>query len=148
MNNFQGWLNVYKPVGISSFLVVKKIKKYFNLDKIGHGGTLDPLAEGVLPVAVGKTTKLISFINTDIKEYEFEVKWGIQTSTDDAEGHVIDRSDIIPTKFEIVKILKIFKGEILQKPPKASAIKINGKRAYALLRGNKNFEVKEKKVFL
>ena len=72
MNNYQGWLNIYKPRGISSFLVVKKIKKKFQLDKIGHGGTLDPLAEGILPIAVGKATKLISFINQNTKEYEFE----------------------------------------------------------------------------
>ena len=68
MNNYQGWLNVYKPLGISSFAVIYKIKKKFNLNKIGHGGTLDPLAEGILPIAIGKTTKLIPFINNDIKE--------------------------------------------------------------------------------
>ena len=129
-------------------MAVKKIKKYFNIDKIGHGGTLDPLAEGVLPIAIGKATKLIPFINTDIKEYEFEVKWGIQTSTDDAEGDIIHRSNVIPSESEILKVLKILKGEILQKPPKASAIKINGKRAYDLLRSKINFEVKEKKVHL
>ena len=86
MNSYQGWLNVYKPTGISSFGVVKQIKRKFRLNKVGHGGTLDPLAEGVLPIAIGKTTKLISFINSDIKEYEFEIKWGEQTSTDDTEG--------------------------------------------------------------
>ena len=148
MNNFQGWLNIYKPIGITSFTVVKKIKKYFNINKIGHGGTLDPLAEGVLPIAIGKTTKLIPFINTDIKEYEFEIKWGVQTSTDDAEGEIIHKSDFIPTNSEIIRALRNFKGEILQKPPKASAIKINGKRAYTLLRNKKNFEVEEKKVHI
>ena len=148
MNNPQGWLNVYKPIGITSFVVVKRIKKYFNINKIGHGGTLDPLAEGVLPIAIGKTTKLIPFINTDIKEYEFEVKWGIQTSTDDAEGDIIHTSDIIPTNSEITEVLNKFKGKILQKPPKASAIKINGKRAYLLLRNKENFEVKAKTVYL
>jgi tRNA pseudouridine55 synthase len=148
MINFQGWLNIYKPIGITSFTVVKKIKKYFNINKIGHGGTLDPLAEGVLPIAIGKTTKLIPFINADIKEYEFEIKWGIQTSTDDAEGDIICQSDLIPTKTEIANVIKKNIGEILQKPPKASAIKINGKRAYKLLRNNKKFETLEKKVFL
>ena len=73
INQVQGWLNVYKPRGISSFNVVYKIKKKFNLKKIGHGGTLDPLAEGVLPIAIGKTTKLIPFINKNIKEYEFKI---------------------------------------------------------------------------
>ena len=148
MTNYQGWLNIYKPEGLSSFAVVNKIKKKFKLDKIGHGGTLDPLAEGVLPIAIGKATKLIPFINTDIKEYEFEIKWGVQTSTDDTEGEIIDICDYIPSLEEIKKKLNEFKGEILQKPPKASAIKINGKRAYKLLRENIDFETKEKKVFV
>ena len=147
MNNYQGWLNIYKPKGMSSFSVVKKIRKKFELNKIGHGGTLDPLAEGILPIAVGKATKLISFINHDIKEYEFEIKWGQQTSTDDAEGIVVDTSNIIPPEDSINKILKKYKGVIIQKPPKASAIKINGVRAYKLLRENKNFEINPKKSF-
>ena len=148
MNNYQGWLNVYKPLGLSSFAVVQKIKKHFKLDKVGHGGTLDLLAEGVLPIAIGKTTKLIPFINSAIKEYEFEIKWGEQTTTDDAEGDIIAQSDFIPSFKEIRNILIKFNGEILQKPPKASAIKINGKRAYNLFRNNKDFEIKEKKVFI
>ena len=146
MNEIQGWLNIYKPLGISSFYVVKKIKQKFNLKNIGHGGTLDPLAEGVLPIAIGKTTKLIKFINQNVKEYEFEIKWGEQTSTDDAEGKVLATCKIIPTLLQIKKILKEFNGEILQEPPKASAVKIKGKRAYALLRENKNFQIPPKKV--
>jgi len=148
MNNNQGWLNVYKPLGLSSFAVVRKIKKNFNLDKVGHGGTLDPSAEGVLPIAIGKATKLIPFINNDFKEYEFEIKWGEQTSTDDAEGEVISISNHFPSNDNIKDKLREFKGEILQKPPKASAIKIKGKRAYNLLRENQEFEIKEKKVFI
>ena len=148
MSNYQGWLNVYKPLGLSSFSVIKIIKKKFNLNKIGHGGTLDPLAEGILPIAIGKTTKLIPFINNNIKEYEFDIKWGIQTSTDDSEGEIIDRSDKIPSLNEIENEIKKFHGEIFQKPPKASAVKIKGKRAYQLLRENKEFETKEKKVFI
>ena len=148
MTDYQGWLNIYKPLGISSFAVVKKIKKYFKLNKIGHGGTLDPLAEGVLPIAIGKATKLISFINSDIKEYEFEIKWGEQTTTDDAEGEILYCSNFLPSEKEIKKALGNFKGEILQKPPKASAIKIDGQRAYKLLREGKNFDLKEKKVYL
>ena len=148
MNNYQGWLNVYKPLGISSFLVVKKIRKYFELDKIGHGGTLDPLAEGILPIAIGKATKLIPFINSNLKEYEFKIRWGEQTSTDDSEGEIISTSDYIPSIQEINKKLIFFKGEHFQIPPKASAVKINGERAYKLLRQNKDFEIKAKKVFL
>ena len=144
----QGWLNVYKPRGISSFNVVYKIKKKFNLKKIGHGGTLDPLAEGVLPIAIGKTTKLIPFINRNIKEYEFEIKWCEQTNTDDSEGAVIARSTKIPTSVEIDNQILKMKGNILQKPPYASAVKINGKKAYQLLRAKKNFHIKERLVYL
>ena len=146
MNNHLGWLNVYKPTNITSFGVLKKIKKKFFFNKIGHAGTLDPLAEGILPVAIGKTTKLIQFISNQIKEYEFEIKWGEQTSTDDREGAVIDRSFNIPNYKDINVKLKELTGTILQAPPKASAIKINGVRAYKLLRSNKEFEVKKKYV--
>ena len=107
MNNYQGWLSIYKPVNITSFGVIKKIKKKFGIKKIGHAGTLDPLAEGILPVAIGKTTKLISFINNAIKEYEFEIKWGEQTSTDDREGNIIERSSHIPSYQEINTKLKV-----------------------------------------
>ena len=148
MSNTQGWLNIYKPQGISSFNVVYKIKKKFNLKKIGHGGTLDPLAEGVLPIAIGKTTKLIPFINKDIKEYEFKIKWGEQTSTDDSEGEVIARSSKIPSSCEINNQISKMKGNILQKPPYASAVNINGKKAYKLLREKKTFQIKDKLVFL
>jgi len=146
MNNYLGWLNVYKPINISSFGVLKKIKKKFLLNKIGHAGTLDPLAEGILPIAIGKTTKLTQFVSNQIKEYEFEIKWGEQTSTDDREGVVIDRSFNIPNYKDINIKLKELTGTILQAPPKASAIKINGVRAYKLFRANKEFEVKKKYV--
>ena len=146
MSNIQGWLNIYKPLHISSFAIIRRIKKKFNIDKIGHGGTLDPLAEGILPIAVGKTTKLIPFINSDVKEYEFEIKWGEQTSTDDREGKIIERTDNIPTLENIKIKLKEFRGIIMQKPPKASAKKIKGQRAYNLLRQNIDFEVGEKNV--
>ena len=146
MSNIQAWLNIYKPLNISSFAIIRRIKKKFNIDKIGHGGTLDPLAEGILPIAVGKTTKLIPFINSDVKEYEFEIKWGEQTSTDDREGKIIERTDNIPTLENIKIKLKEFRGIIIQKPPKASAIKIKGERAYNLLRQNIDFEVGEKNV--
>ena len=117
------------------------IKKKFKINKIGHGGTLDPLAEGVLPIAIGKTTKLIPFINNEIKIYEFEIKWGESTLTDDAEGEIIEFSNHIPSTNEIKKKISQFKGLIWQEPPKASAIKINGERAYKLLRKNKEFQV-------
>jgi len=146
MSNIQGWLNIYKPLNITSFAVIREIKKKFNIKKIGHGGTLDPLAEGILPIAIGNTTKLISLINSDVKEYEFEIKWGEQTSTDDKEGIIIKRTDNIPTLENIKTTLQEFRGIIKQKPPKASAIKIKGQRAYNLLRQNIDFEVDEKNV--
>ena len=148
MNDQQGWLNIYKPKGLTSFATIEKIKKKFNLNKIGHGGTLDPLAEGVLPIGIGKATKLIPFINSQIKEYEFEIKWGSQTSTDDLEGEIIKTSSNIPSLQKINGEFKKSIGKLLQKPPKASAVKINGKRAYKLLREKKDFETKAKTVFV
>ena len=101
-----------------------------------------------MPIAVGKTTKLIPFINRNIKEYEFEIKWCEQTNTDDSEGAVIARSTKIPTSFEIDNQILKMKGNILQKPPYASAVKIDGKKAYQLLRAKKNFHIKERLVYL
>ena len=144
----QGWVNLYKPKGISSFSAIYKIKKKFNIKKIGHAGTLDPAAEGILPIAINKTTKLIPFVNVSSKKYLFKIKWGEQTSTDDLEGVVINNSNKIPSEEEINKILSSFLGFQDQVPPKASAVKVNGKRAYAVLRENKNFSLGSKKVFL
>jgi len=146
MNNFVEWLNVYKPTNISSFGVIRQIKNKFNILKIGHAGTLDPLAEGVLPIAIGKTTKLISFISDKLKVYEFEIKWGVKTTTGDREGNIIETSSYLPEKKHIEEKLKNFVGNIFQKPPKASAVKINGKRAYLRFRNNESFETKGKIV--
>ena len=144
----QGWLNLYKPVGISSFSAIYKIKKKFKIKKIGHAGTLDPNAEGVLPIAINKTTKLIPFVNSNLKKYNFKLKWGEQTSTDDSEGEILNFSNKIPNEDEINNITNLFLGYINQVPPKASAIKVNGKRAYAILRAKKNFSLNSKKVYL
>ena len=144
----QGWINLFKPKGISSFSAIYKIKKKFNIKKIGHAGTLDPAAEGILPIAINKTTKLIPFVNVNSKKYLFKIKWGEQTSTDDLEGVVINNSKKIPSEKEINKIISSFLGLQDQVPPKASAVKVNGKRAYAVLRENKNFSLESKKVFL
>jgi len=145
---FQGWINLYKPVGVSSFSAVYKIKKKFNIKKLGHAGTLDPNAEGILPIAINKTTKLIPFINTNTKKYIFKIKWGEQTSTDDSEGEIINYSNKIPKEFDIKKIINSFLGFIDQIPPKASAIKVKGRRAYSVLREKKDFILEPKKVFL
>ena len=144
----QGWINLYKPKNITSFKAINSIKKKFSINKIGHAGTLDPMAEGVLPIAIGKATKLIPYISNMNKEYEFTVNWGIQTTTDDAEGKILFESDYLPKKKEIEKKIINYIGSINQIPPKVSAVKINGKRAYKLFRENKKFTIQPKKVFI
>ena len=148
MNKIQGWINLYKPKNISSFNSINKIKKKFSIDKIGHAGTLDPLAEGILPVAIGKTTKLIPFVNQNIKKYNFTINWGKQTTTDDSEGSIINKSELIPDLENIISKSKNFTGHIMQKPPKVSAVKVNGERAYKLVRKNIEFDIKLKKVYV
>ena len=144
----QGWINLYKPKNITSFKATNSIKKKFSIKKIGHAGTLDPLAEGVLPIAIGKATKLIPYISNMNKEYEFTVTWGIQTTTDDAEGDILFESSYLPKRKEIEKKIISYIGFISQIPPKVSAVKINGKRAYKLFRENKKFTIQPKKVFI
>ena len=144
----QGWINLYKPKNITSFKAINSIKKKFSIDKIGHAGTLDPLAEGVLPIAIGKATKLIPYISNMNKEYEFTATWGIQTTTDDAEGEILFESSYLPKRKEIEKKIINYIGFISQIPPKVSAVKINGKRAYKLFRENKKFTIQPKKVFI
>ena len=144
----QGWINLYKPKNITSFKAINSIKKKFSINKIGHAGTLDPMAEGVLPIAIGKATKLIPYISNMNKEYEFSVTWGTQTTTDDAEGKILLESNYIPKRKEIEKKIINYIGFISQIPPKVSAVKINGKRAYKLFRENKKFTIQPKKVFI
>ena len=144
----QGWINLYKPKNITSFKAINSIKKKFAINKIGHAGTLDPMAEGVLPIAIGKATKLIPYISKINKEYEFTVTWGTQTTTDDAEGKILFESNYLPKRKEIEKKIINYIGFISQIPPKVSAVKINGKRAYKLFRENKKFTIQPKKVFI
>ena len=144
----QGWINLYKPKNITSFKAINSIKKKFSIEKIGHAGTLDPMAEGVLPIAIGKATKLIPYISTMNKEYEFVVTWGAQTATDDAEGKILFESNYLPKRKEIEKKILNYIGYINQIPPQVSAVKINGKRAYKLFRENKKFTIQPKKVFI
>ena len=148
MSQIQGWINLYKPKNISSFKAINKIKKKFLLKKIGHAGTLDPLATGILPVAIGKATKLISFVNNDIKKYYFTISWGIQTSSDDSNGEILNKSELFPKLKEIEKNKNNFLGLISQIPPKVSAVKINGQRAYKLFRKKKDFSISPKEVFV
>ncbi len=144
----QGWINLYKPKNITSFKAINSIKKKFSINKIGHAGTLDPMAEGVLPIAIGKATKLIPYISNMNKEYEFTVTWGTQTTTDDAEGEILFESSYLPKRKEIEKKIINYIGFTSQIPPKVSAVRINGKRAYKLFRENKKFTIQPKKVFI
>ncbi len=151
-NKLNGFLNIDKDLGITSNDVIFKLKKIlfpvFGKFKIGHTGTLDPQASGVLPVAIGEATKTIQFQINGIKTYEFSIKFGAFTSTDDSEGEIIETSDNIPTLSEIEAVTPSFLGEIEQIPPKYSAIKINGVRAYKLARKGEDFEIAPRKNFI
>jgi tRNA pseudouridine55 synthase len=136
-----GWVIVDKPEGMSSAHVVAAVRRIFNTKKAGHGGTLDPLASGVLPVALGEATKALSYILDGTKAYQFEVTWGETRTTDDREGDVTATSSRRPTREDIEAILPRFRGEIEQVPPVYSALKIGGKRAYALAREGKKVEL-------
>ena len=129
-----GWIILDKQVGISSRAAVTNISRMLKIKKVGHGGTLDPLASGVLPIAVGEATKVISFVQDKKKRYSFTIKWGETTETDDLEGSVLEKSEIRPDIKQIKAIIPSFIGQILQKPPIYSAIKVNGQRSYKLAR--------------
>lgn len=141
-----GWLNLNKPLGITSAKAVAIVKRSLHPHKIGHAGTLDPLACGVLPLALGEATKTMQFCMDSNKEYEFTVKWGEATTTYDSEGEVVSRSDVRPGREEILKILPQFTGVINQVPPIYSAIKINGKRAYDLARNGEVVSMKSRQI--
>ena len=136
-----GWLVVDKPAGITSNAVVKKVKWAFDAKKAGHAGTLDPEATGVLAVALGEATKTVPYITDALKAYDFTVRLGQATNTDDAEGEVIASSDLRPDDAAIKAALGAFVGDILQIPPQFSAVKIDGQRAYKLARDGEEFEI-------
>lgn len=140
------WINIYKPKSIGSTKITNLIKKLFKPLKVGHAGTLDPMAEGVLPIAIGEATKTIEFIHNARKTYEFEVIFGKRSDSGDMYGKIIEETSIIPDKKKIENVIPDFIGKIKQTPPKYSAIKINGKRAYDLAREGIEFEVKEREV--
>ncbi|KEI01407.1 tRNA pseudouridine(55) synthase TruB [Clostridium botulinum] len=135
-----GILNIYKPVGITSFDVVRQIKKITGIKKIGHTGTLDPLAKGVLPICIGKGTKIVDYLMKDFKVYKAELKLGVITDTYDREGKKLSVKDVKVSKEEIIDAINSFKGDILQVPPMYSALKVNGKRLYELAREGKEIE--------
>ena len=148
MKSLDGWLIINKDIGVTSRHIVNIIKKTLNVKKVGHAGTLDPAASGILVIAVGKATKSIEYIMNGNKKYKFSVKWGTTTDSHDIDGKVVSFSKKKPNICEIKNILNDFKGEILQKPPRFSAIKVNGKRAYNLAREGKKFLLKSRKVYL
>lgn len=144
--NINGWLIVDKPRDIGSTDVVNQTRYLLNANKNGHTGTLDPFATGVLPIAFGEATKLIPFVTDGDKEYEFILKFGTATNTDDTEGEIIGTSEIIPTTEQIQQILPQFIGTVTQIPPAYSAIKINGERAYKLARQGKDVVIPPRQV--
>lgn len=139
--DISGWLVIDKPAGPTSTAVVNKVRWAFGASKAGHAGTLDPAATGLLAVALGEATKTVPFVTDDDKCYRFTVRWGAATNTDDAEGEVIATSALRPTDEAIREALPAFTGEIMQVPPKFSAVKIDGERAYALAREEAEFEI-------
>lgn len=145
-DNINGWLIIDKPAGMGSTDVVNTTRRLLNANKNGHTGTLDPFATGVLPIAFGEATKLISFVMDGKKEYVFTLKFGEATATDDTEGKITAVSSNIPSKEQILTILPDFTGTIEQTPPAYSAIKINGERAYKLAREGKEVAIEPRKV--
>lgn len=143
-----GWLNVWKPVGISSMQAVAQARRLMGAAKAGHAGTLDPLADGILPIAFGEATKLIPLLQDGLKTYQFTVRWGVQTTTDDLEGEVMATSDQRPTRNGIEDVLQDFIGAIQQVPPAYSAVKIDGQRAYALARAGEEVVIQPREVYI
>jgi tRNA pseudouridine55 synthase len=129
-----GWLILDKPLGMTSTQAVAVIKRLFDAQKAGHAGTLDPLATGILPIALGEATKTVSYAVDGEKGYRFSVRWGAETDTDDSEGKVARTSDKLPSLAQIESVLPQFTGQISQVPPTFSAIKVDGERAYDLAR--------------
>ena len=141
-----GWLVIDKPSGFTSFQVVKVIRKLYSVKKAGHAGTLDPLATGILPVALGEATKTIPYTIYTDKTYHFTVCWGDDRDTNDSDGRVIATSKKRPSEESILNILENFKGKFEQVPPDYSAIKVNGQRAYKLAREQKPMQLKARTV--
>lgn len=141
-----GFLILDKPVGLSSAKAVGDVKRLLRCKKIGHGGTLDPLASGVLPLAINEATKAFDYIAASTKHYRFTVTFGQERSTDDAEGEVTAETTCLPTRLELLNILPTFMGQVLQVPPVYSALKVDGQRAYALARAGGQVEMSARLV--
>jgi tRNA pseudouridine55 synthase len=143
-----GWLIVDKPSGMTSTTVVNRVKRLYDAAKAGHGGTLDPLATGLLPIAFGEATKTVPYVMDGLKTYRFTLRLGQRTETDDAEGDVVEESDVRPSEEDIRAALPQFIGNIQQTPPIYSAIKVNGERAYDLARANKPVVLEPRPIYI
>lgn len=143
-----GWIIIDKPVGVTSTQMVGKTRWALNAQKAGHAGTLDPLASGILPIALGEATKTVPYLVDDEKVYRFSVKWGEATATDDREGDVTDRSDHIPSDADILEGISGFLGVTDQVPPIYSAVKVAGERAYKLARAGENPKLAAKEIWI
>jgi tRNA pseudouridine55 synthase len=141
-----GWVCLDKPFGMGSTEAVSKIRRLFNAQKAGHAGTLDPLASGILPIALGEATKTVPFMMDAQKVYRFTINWGISTDSLDREGEIIARSDVRPSVEAVKAALPRFVGDIEQTPPRFSAIKVDGQRAYDLARDGAEFELASRPV--
>ena len=141
-----GWVVLDKPVGMGSTDAVSKIKWLFQADKAGHAGTLDPLASGMLPIALGEATKTVPYVQDGAKIYRFTVAWGEERSTDDLEGPVTETSEKRPTEAEVAAVLPKYTGIIMQTPPQFSAVKIAGERAYDLARGGATVDIPPREI--
>ncbi len=146
--DISGWVIVDKPAGPTSTAVVNKVRWALDARKAGHAGTLDPAATGVLAIALGEATKTVPYVTDALKAYEFTVRFGQATNTDDAEGEVIATSEQRPADEDISAALPAFVGDITQVPPKFSAVKIDGERAYALARDEEDFEIAARPLYV
>lgn len=146
-NSKPAFLNINKPAGISSFDCLRVLKRITGIKKMGHLGTLDPAAVGVLPIALEDATRLIPYVEKEFKIYRAKIALGITTQTDDLDGEVLERREVSPfDREEINRALKSFLGDILQVPPSVSAVHVNGVRAYKLARAGKEFDIEPKHV--
>jgi tRNA pseudouridine55 synthase len=143
-----GWVCLDKPLGLGSTEAVSRIRRLFNAQKAGHAGTLDPLASGILPIALGEATKTVAFMMEAQKVYRFSINWGVSTDSIDREGEIIARSDVRPSVEAVRAALPAFVGEIDQAPPRFSAIRVDGQRAYDLAREGAEFELAARRVVI
>jgi tRNA pseudouridine55 synthase len=141
-----GWVVLDKPYDMTSTQAVGKVRWLFGAAKAGHAGTLDPLATGILPIALGEATKAVPQVQDGTKVYRFAIKWGSATTTDDAEGSVVATSDVRPERAALEAVLPRFTGTILQRPPIYSALKVDGERAYDLARAGEAVELQPREI--